>query len=113
MVKDYQGLNDAKKEVTRSYEYSGTEKLQKCQELGEVRTCTSTAAQRSYRSARSWSRYVRVRVRVQWHRDATGVPTHVPVTAYFIVTYSTSFYIILLVYMYLLFPGALIDAGAH
>ena len=74
MVKDYQGLNDAKKEVTRSYEYSGTEKLQKCQELGEVRTCTSTAAQRSYRSARSWARYVRVRVRVQRHREATEVP---------------------------------------
>ena len=55
MVKDYQGLNDAKKEVTRSYEYSGTEKLQKCQELGEVRmcTCTSTVAQRRYRCVNS------------------------------------------------------------
>ena len=36
VVKDHMDLQKAKRDVNNSYDYTGTEKLAKCQELGEV-----------------------------------------------------------------------------
>ena len=46
LVKDYQGLLLAKRQINNSYDYTGTEKLAKCQELSEVSRCAVAGARR-------------------------------------------------------------------